>query len=202
VSPEFPSDNPELWRARPSNVPLALALDVALEAAPETEPEVEVADFDDADFAVVEEVVPAAPAPPPAEDPFRVFVRTLVEVALAAGTSARVVAILPAMLGAARLDVQALEALDAGALEMLVAANLLARTESGAFTRSDSLVATAQAWRATLLGEEAVLSVSSTLDEWSAHIVATLAAAPERREIVRRELRSRGIAAFGLIEAA
>lgn len=194
VSPEFPSDNPELWRARPPSVMLALLPES------EPEPEVEVADFDDADFAEVETVSSAPPASLPCpEDPFQLFVRTLVEVSLAAGAPARVVAILPGMLGAARLDVHAL---DPSTLDKLVAANVLARTETGAITRSESLVTNVQAWRATLLGEEAVLSVSSTLDEWSAHIIATLAAAPERKEALRRELRSRGIAAFGMILAA
>ncbi len=185
MGPEFPNDNPDLWRVRASSVTL------------DWEPEVEVVEFDDEDFAAAEYVSAAPPAPPAcAEDAFQLFVRTLVEVSLAAGAPARVVALLPAMLGAARLDVQALEA---PTLDALVAASLLARTETGAITRSESLVATAQAWRGTLLGEGTVLSVSSTLDEWSAHIVATLAAVPERKEALRRELRTRGIAAFGMI---
>lgn len=157
---------------------------------------VEIVDFDDEDFAIVEN---ESGPPPEREDAFQVFVRTLVEVSLAAGAPARVVESVPAMLGVARLDARAL---DEATLDALLAAGLLSRTESGGVARSESLAANAQAWRAMLLGEETELSVSTTLDEWSADLVATLAAVPDQREAVRRELRSRGIAAFGMIEAA
>ncbi len=205
MSPEFPSDNPELWQARSPYSESESEMEPEPESEPESasesesEIEVEVVDFDDADFAAVENesIPPAAPAP--TEDTFQVFVRTLVEVSLAAGAEARVAAILPGMLGAARLDVHAL---DASTLDGLVAADLLARTESGAVTRSESLVANAHAWRATLLGEETEFSVSSMLDEWSAHIVSTLAALPEQKEALRRQLRDHGIAAFGMIVEA
>jgi hypothetical protein len=161
-------------------------------------PEVEVIEFDEADFAVVEnESIP----PPPKPDLFQVFARTLIEVSLAAGAPGRVVEMLPAMLGIARLDANVL---GADTVEALVAADMLARSESGAVTRSDTFVATAQAWRATILGEEADFSAcTSTLDEWSATLVATLANMPQQRESFRRDLRSRGVAAFGLlVEAA
>lgn len=211
MSPEFPSDNPELWQvfgpyaeseSEPEPEPES---EPQPESEPESEPEivVEVVDFDDADFAALtdeNESVPAPPMPPTScEDTFQVFVRTLVDVALGAGAPARVAAILPGMLGAMRLDVHAL---DASTLDALVAADLLARTESGAVTRSESLVANAHAWRATLLGEETEVSVSSMLDEWSAYIVSTLAAAPDQKEALRRQLRAHGIAAFGMIVEA
>ncbi len=163
-------------------------------------PEVEVIEFDEADFAVVEnESIP--PPPPPKPDLFQIFARTLIEVSLAAGAPGRAVEMLPAMLGIARLDATAL---DAATTDALVAADMLARAETGAITRSDTFVATAQAWRATILGEEADFSAcTTTLDEWSATLVATLANMPQQRESFRRDLRSRGIAAFGLlVEAA
>jgi hypothetical protein len=200
VSPEFPSDNPELWQAHILYSEPESETEPESESEPEPEIEVEVVDFDDADFAAVEnESIPPPAAPAATEDTFQVFVRTLVEVSLAAGAEARVAAVLPGMLGAARLDVHGL---DASMLDTLVAADLLARTESGGVTRSESLVANAHAWRATLLGEETEFSASSMLDEWSAHIVSTLAAAPERKEALRRELRAYGIAAFGMIVEA
>ncbi len=224
MSPEFPSDNPELWQLRAPNVALALLLaqgpepvaETESESEPESESEmaaevaavesdaemtVEVVDFDDDDFAVVEnESLPPAAPEAPMEDLFSLFVRTLVDVALGAGAAPRAAQAISGMLGVTRLDVHALDADLVGAL---VAGDLLARTESGAVTRSESLVANAHAWRATLLGEETEFSVSSMLDEWSAHIVATLLAAPLQKEAVRRELRARGIAAFGmLVEAA
>jgi hypothetical protein len=188
-APEFPNDNPDLWIVRPppaSFVPLLAA------PSPEEE-EVEVVEFEDSDFTGIEiESIPA-PAPP---DPFQTFVRTLIEVALAAGAPARVVEILPAMLGAARLDVRAL---DPASIDALVTANLLARGEAGMVTRSESLLTTAQAWRATLRGEDADLSACTTmLDEWSASLIAELAGIPSQREAVRRDLRARGVAAFGM----
>jgi len=237
VSPEFPSDNPELWHV--SYVALALLLsepETEAAAQPESEPEavmesepeienrgaqhsgairgeasrglgeaeppieidVEVVDFSDEDFAVVEnESLPPERAK---EDVFHAFVRTLVEVALAAGANARVVEMIPAMLGVTRLDTSAL---DPSVIESLVAGDLLTKMETGAVTRSESLVESAHAWRATLLEEQTEFSVSSMLDEWSAHIVATLLATPQQKEALRRELRARGIAAFGmLVEAA
>jgi hypothetical protein len=223
VSPEFPSDNPELWQIRTPNIALTLLrayLKSKTEAEAETETEteteaaaaeaesepeivVEVVDFDDADFALVENenepIQASTPEALPTEDVFQLFVRTLVEVALGAGAPARVVEALPGMLGATRLDVHAL---DASIIDALVAAGLLARTESGAVTRAESLVANAHAWRATLLGEETEFSVSSMLDEWSAHIVSRLASVPDQEQALRRELRERGIAAFGMLVAA
>lgn len=171
---------------------------VAAVAEEDDGPEVEVIEFDEADFAVVEnESIP----PPPKMDLFQVFARTLVEVALAAGAPGRAVEALPGMLGIARLDASVL---DAEAIDALVAADMLARSESGAVVRSDNFVSAAQAWRATILGEEADFSAcTSTLDEWSATLVATLAGLPQQRETFRRDLRSRGVAAFGLlVEAA
>jgi hypothetical protein len=216
VAIEFPSDNPDLWTNR---APLAaLAILFAEEAAdePETEtaaeaetvaetetaaektetvsePELEVIEFDESDFAAIEN----ESIPPPAQpDAFQVYVRTLIEVALAAGSPGRVVEILPAMLGLARLDVQAL---DENAIDALVSSCLLARSESGAVVRHDAFVAAAQAWRATLLGEDADFSACPTmLDEWSANLIATLAGVPNQREALRRDLRARGIAAFGI----
>jgi hypothetical protein len=206
-APEFPSDNPDLWMARPHGSsglrPVTPGRSSGLvvegeEASSASEPaesadEVLVVEWSDADFTGIEiESIPP-PAPP---DPFQTFVRTLVEVALAAGASARVVEILPAMLGAARLD---LRALDLAAIDALVAANLLARGEAGIVTRSESLLTAAQAWGATLRGEDADLSTcTTTLDEWSANLIAELAGVPSQREAVRRDLRARGVAAFGM----
>jgi hypothetical protein len=194
VSPEFPSDNPELWRLRCPTV----APEKALEA--EADSVVEIVDFTDADFAVVDcEPIATPEALPPARDAFQTFVDALTQVALAAGAPARVVEALPGMLGAARLDVHRL---DASTVDTLVHADLLSRTESGTVARSESLVVNAQAWRATLLGEQSTLAVSSTLDDWSAYIVSALAAAPEKKEALRRQLRTHGIAAFGMIVEA
>ncbi len=214
ASIEFPSDNPELWQLRAPLASLAILIaeaeaesesetesiaePVALaepETVAESEPdiEVEVIEFDESDFAAIEnESIP----PPAAPDAFQIYVRTLIEVALAAGAPGRVVEILPGMLGLARLDVQSL---DASAIDVLVTANLLARKETGTIARSDAFVAAAQAWRSTLLGEDADFSACTTmLDEWSANLIAALAGVPNQRESFRRDLRAKGIAAFGM----
>ena len=179
-------------RSVPNDPPVFSALEAVDDG---DDPEVEVIEFDEADFAAIENESIPPPAPPP--DLFQIYVRTLVEVALAAGAPGRVVETLPGMLGLARLDARSL---DDATVDSLVGAGLLARSESGAVIRADGFVATAQAWRATLLGEEADFSVCSTmLDEWSANLVATLAGTPHQREALRRDLRSRGVAAFGLL---
>jgi hypothetical protein len=227
VIPEFPSDNPDLWHLRPPVIesvidavaamaeqiaemsrmppPVTVAPTPTRVEADDVEITVEVVEFDDADFAMAENESLPPPPPPPEQateeaDLFQRFVSTLVEVALAAGAATRVVGALPGMLGVTRLDV---EALDATVIDALVASNLLARTSRGAVARSEALVQNAQAWRATLLGEETELVATAMLDEWAAHIVASLLQAPQQAETVRRDLRARGIAAFGmLVEAA
>ncbi len=63
---------------------------------------------------------------------------------------------------------------------------------------------TARAWRAVLRGENDDISTcgAAMLDEWAAAVVAGAIGAPSRATALRRELRSRGVCAFGLIEAA
>ncbi len=62
----------------------------------------------------------------------------------------------------------------------------------------------AQAWRAILRGESDDYAAcgASTLDEWAAATLARLIGVPSRAGELRRELRSRGVVAFGLLQAA
>jgi hypothetical protein len=61
----------------------------------------------------------------------------------------------------------------------------------------------AAAWRAILDGESEDFSLCAMfLDEWSANLLARIVAAPHKAQVFRRELRARGVAAFGLVEAA
>ena len=62
----------------------------------------------------------------------------------------------------------------------------------------------ARAWAAVLRGESEDFSVcgASPLDEWAANVLAARAGMPSRAAVFRRDLRARGVAAFGLIEAA
>jgi hypothetical protein len=63
---------------------------------------------------------------------------------------------------------------------------------------------TARAWRAIILSESDDFAAcgAKTLDEWAADLVAQALTAPSKTEIVRRELRARGVAAFGLVPDA
>ena len=63
--------------------------------------------------------------------------------------------------------------------------------------------AAAAAWRAELRGEVDDISTcgSAMLDEWAAEVVARAIQAPGRAGQLRRELRARGVCAFGLIAA-
>ena len=63
--------------------------------------------------------------------------------------------------------------------------------------------AVARAWRAILNGEsEDFSSCAAPLDEWASGALARILSAPHKAGQLRRELRARGVAAFGLIEAA
>ena len=61
--------------------------------------------------------------------------------------------------------------------------------------------ATARAWRAIINGESEDFAAcgAKPLDEWASELVARLVSAPNRAAQLRRELRARGIAAFGLV---
>ncbi len=62
--------------------------------------------------------------------------------------------------------------------------------------------AVATAWRAILRGESEDFSTcGGALDEWAAAALASMMSAPHKIAQIRRELRARGVAAFGLIEA-
>lgn len=60
---------------------------------------------------------------------------------------------------------------------------------------------TACAWRRIITGESEDFTAcgAKSLDEWSAELVARLIAMPGKTDQLRRELRSRGVAAFGLV---
>ena len=60
---------------------------------------------------------------------------------------------------------------------------------------------TACAWRRIITGESEDYAAcgAKSLDEWSAELVARLIAMPGKTDQLRRELRSRGVAAFGLV---
>jgi hypothetical protein len=166
---------------------------------------------------------PAAPAPipetnptapnPPSEPPLpavgadgdgahdaRVehFVRAIADVARAHGaadTAAHVESLF-------KFGTPAPLALSDLARTALLDGNILEATDEGVhatawFTRTSS------AWQKMLRGEAENLAVcgDSTLDGWTADLIARLVAKPAMASAIRRDLRRRGIAAFGMLDS-
>jgi hypothetical protein len=132
-------------------------------------------------------------APPPSDDPWLILVATLADVALGAG-SPHVAAVLPGLL----LD-GTLEAMPDDAAQALAEANVY---RGAAVTTA--FVAQTRAWRGILLGtsDDFAACGNAMLDEWAADLLARLLGAPSRATALKRDLRSRGVAAFGLASAA
>jgi hypothetical protein len=133
-------------------------------------------------------------------DAFESFARVLEDVALASGADARAVGCLRALLGRARLDGIAL---DEPLTEALVAGALVVRTDRGP-VRAPGLTSIVLAWQGILRGESEDFGPcgGATLDEWSANLVARVLGLATRTEGIRRELRRRGVAAFGFLADA
>jgi hypothetical protein len=117
--------------------------------------------------------------PPRTDDPFLTLVRVLEEVALAAGAGDAAMTVLRTLLGQLRVD--------AGA------------PADHARIRGEAL-----AWQGILRGESDDFAAcgGGMLDEWSAALIATVLGNPARAETLKRELRRRGVAAFGLVDQA
>ncbi len=160
--------------------------------------------FEDAvdDGLVVAEPAGAGAEPAPA-DPFARLVSSLEEVARGLGARDEGIACLAALFGQTRLD-----GFNPGecAAEALVAAGVVARGARG-FSRSQTFTAKVLAWQGILRGESEDFSLPDggaldPLDEWAADLVARVVGPPARADLIRRELRRRGIAAFGLVAEA
>jgi hypothetical protein len=125
-------------------------------------------------------------------DPCDHFVQALVGAAQALGAT-RAAALVPVLVHEGRLD----------GLTEETCATLCARgflEKDGAL--SPSFSATLGAWLDVVRGKTADLGAcgSATLDTWAAELLCALAGAPRARAgDFRRELRRRGVAAFGLI---
>jgi hypothetical protein len=160
---------------------------------------------DGAATLTVDNTVTAAAMPdrgaraPDTEDAFAVYVAAVVGVAEAAGhtESARA---LPSLLRGTAFDSASLPN-DAQA--RLVAADILCRS-GAALSPSDTFTSLASAWRGVLCGDTQDLSAcgESTLDGWSADLLRALGVGQGSATDVRRELRRRGVAAFGMLLAA
>jgi hypothetical protein len=214
---EFPNDNPALhagaiWLCleltgpavceRPAAPQPAEVIEVAEErivavaptvsSEPPTDPTPPVLEADDegddieiVDELAFDEVIDESPEPelvsePAADDPFAALVGVLETVARAAGAGEPAIASLRIVLGRERVAGETCD-------ELRV------------------LREQAAAWQAILRGESedfAACGVTS-LDEWSSIAVARCMGEMARADGLRREIRRRGVAAFGLvIEAA
>lgn len=137
--------------------------------------------------------------PPASDDPFATFVMAIADACLAS-QELSVAALLPALLFRGRVEPgQA----DDDAVRALVATGVL-EPDGDAWVVGARLGGEVEGWKAILRGTSDDLGPCGplALDEWSAHLAALLCAKPEKETALRREIRSRGVAAFGLVEAA
>lgn len=136
----------------------------------------------------------ATTLPPPPEDPFTIFVSTLVEIAIHE-KAAHVAAALPALLGAGVLP----HAMGPEATQALRDGGIADGLEA-----TPRFSVTTAAWAAILRGTSDDFGAcgNGMLDEWAADLLARLLGSPTRTPALRRELRARGVAAFGLAYAA
>ena len=189
---EFPNDNPELHEGAVwvclevtgsaqaivrQDAPASLATP-SIADDEDDEDDIEIVDDLPMD-GVLDESPALAETEPAVDDPFATLVRVLEDVVRSAGAGESALALLRAMLGRERLPEDA--------------------TDDVARLRGQ-----AAAWQAILRGESEDFSVAgtSTLDEWSACVVARALGEPARAEKLRRELRRRGVAAFGVVVEA
>jgi hypothetical protein len=155
------------------------------------------------DLSFAEEVDEGPGEETPATDPFAQLVSALSGVARGLGAGEAVVASLDGLLGQARFDGRAL---DERTAESLVAGEVVVRGTMG-FARSPTFTAKVLAWRGILSGESEDFALPDggalePLDEWAADLLARLVGPPARADGVRRDLRRRGVAAFGLVADA
>jgi hypothetical protein len=140
---------------------------------------------------------------PPRLDPFVTFGSILERAACAIGGDAVDPSALRALLGLGGAACAALDALPASAVNALVEGGVLRRTETG-LARTARFASVVQAWSGILRGESEDFGPCGTpmLDEWAADLVARFLGSAGRAAHVRREVRSLGVAAFGLVASA
>lgn len=140
---------------------------------------------------------PLAPAREPSVA-FENLLRTLADVALARGAT-RAAAVVADLLrtGSIQADLLSRDAIDAG-----ISAGILAE-RGGRIALSEATYAVARAWRVALEDDGDLANIGhTTLDGFCSELLAVIAADTASTDAIRRELRSRGVAAFGLLEVA
>ena len=195
---EFPNDNPALYEAVVEAVvpaaadsrgaPPEAATDL-LELENELELEPERC-----------EAAPSTHTPDEPADPFRSLAGVLDGVARDAGATDDLAAALRGLLGLERFEAAALPE---SSVEALASGMQLERT-AGGVQRTEAFAQTVRAWQAILRGEDDDLSRcgAATLDEWTADLIARVIGNPVLAAQLRRDLRSKGVAAFGLVAEA
>ena len=140
---------------------------------------------------------------PVTTDPFALLVHALGDVARGLGAGDQEVAYLDALFGQTRL-----EGIAPGdrAAEALLAGGVIATGARG-FTRSGPFTARVLAWQGILRGESEDFALPDggalgPLDEWAADVLARVLGSPARADAIRRDVRRRGVAAFGIVDAA
>jgi hypothetical protein len=133
-------------------------------------------------------------------DPFESLAAVLEDVARQSGATDELTAGVRALLGLKRLDGSRLPDVS---VDALIAGTQLERTPRG-IDRSAAFVRTVLAWQGILRaeGEDFAACGPAALDEWAADLVARLLGTPAAASGLRRELRRRGVAAFGLVAEA
>ena len=191
---EFPHDNPEfdrgaLWVrsalcffATPSVSPPPLAPP----PAPAPEP-----------TSATAATIATATATPTPSDPLDTFVRVVTEVALAHGPAE----IAPHIESLFHFGACAADALSPNVRAALCEGKILEMSDDDV-RPTTSFASTRAAWEHILRGESGDLSAcgDSTLDSWTADVIACLIASPDKAATIRRDLRRRGIAAFGMLD--
>lgn len=125
-------------------------------------------------------------------DPFRTLVSVLASVAERHGGAASSIVVTRLLEGDACPD----------APQAVVDGGLVDAAGEGTFR--EGFARQRRAWSAVLRGESDDLEAcgGATLDEFATEVVSRALGHPERAHELRKEIRSRGIAAFGIIEAA
>lgn len=202
---EFPNDNPALhdgvvWRCVATRGAPRAVMRLAKAIANSERPAPARVDVAEPAPSGVARAPSAALAQAAAPDGFPQLIAAIVAIALERGAT-RAAALAQALLRG--------EAIDGGhlapeLLDGLVQEGLVVKSGSRV-TPSSALIATRDAWQGILDGQGTELpsGLDTPLDEWAATLLVVLL--PEHdgenhKEDLRRELRRRGVAAFGLLE--
>jgi hypothetical protein len=140
---------------------------------------------------------------PPAIDPFATFGAILERAACTVGGDAVDPRALRVLLGLERDANAGFGALAESAVRALIDGGILQRDDTG-LARTPRFATMVDAWSGILRGESEDFAPCGTqmLDEWAADLVARFLGSAARGASVRREVRSFGVAAFGLVASA